>query len=92
MELSIERLWKLLIENPDKVYYTEAQHKAFRVMVRDGYFEVLRLEENSSFIVRQHLTKENLACALQDNPVRLSDIRKSVRGSSYCFAIIKAYR
>lgn len=92
MELTIDRLWNLLIENPDRVYFTDVQRKAFQVLIREGYFEVLRLEADYSFVVRQRLTKENLASALQDHPTRLSDISKSVRGPSYCLAIIKAYR
>ena len=92
MELTIDRLWELMKENPGKVYYTQAQRKPFQVLMRNGYFEVLRLESGSSFVVRQQLTKENLASALWADPSKLSDIPKSVRGPSYCLAIIKAYR
>lgn len=91
MELPVDRLWQQMKSNPDKLYFTDAEKKAFRVIVHEDYFEVLRIDPDRVFLVRQRLTKDNLAEALRCNPKKLSDISDRIRGASYCYAVIKAY-
>ncbi len=84
-------LWRYLINNPEKMYMTEAKGKVFKVVIQDNFYKILRIDENKKFYVKQRLKKTNLLDAFELKPSCLADISEKTRGASYCYAIIKDY-